>query len=79
MKITLRESILDPQGFATQHALQTLGFDSIDRVRIGKFVEMNIRAEDEESALETANQACEKLLANPVIDDYEILAVSNED
>ncbi|MFV1981271.1 MAG: phosphoribosylformylglycinamidine synthase subunit PurS [Rhodothermia bacterium] len=79
VKITLRESILDPQGNATQHALQTLGFDSIDRVRIGKLVEMNIRADDEESALRMATEASKKLLANPVMDDYEIVSVSYDD
>ena len=79
VKITLRESILDPQGDATQHALHTLGFDSIDRVRIGKLVEMNIRAKDEESALRMATEASEKLLANPVMDDYEIVSVRHDD
>jgi len=79
VKITLRESILDPQGNATQNALQTLGFDSIDRVRIGKLVEMNIRAEDEESALRMATEASEKLLANPVMDDFEIVSVRHDD
>ena len=78
VKVTLRESILDPQGNATQHALKTLGFDSVDRVRIGKFVELTISEDEEQAALEIANQACEKLLANPVIDDYQIIAVSDE-
>jgi phosphoribosylformylglycinamidine synthase PurS subunit len=78
VKVTLRESILDPQGNATHHALQTLGFGSVDRVRIGKFVELSIDEDQEESAVEVASQACEKLLANPVIDDYQIIAVSNE-
>ncbi len=79
VKITLRKSILDPQGDATQHALQTLGFDSIDRVRIGKFVEMDIRVKDEESARRMATEASEKLLANPVMDDYEIVSVRHDD
>lgn len=78
VKITLRESILDPQGNATQHALQTLGFDTIDRVRIGKIVEMDIEADNEESALKLATEASEKLLANPVMEDFEVVAVGHE-
>lgn len=76
VKITLRESILDPQGNATQNALQTLGFDSVERVRIGKFVELHIDEEDEETARRTATDACEKLLANPVMDDFAIIEIS---
>lgn len=79
VKVTLRESILDPQGNATQHALQALGFDAIDRVRIGKLIEMNIGASSRESAVEIANRACDKLLANPVMDDYEIIGVNDAD
>lgn len=75
VKITLRESILDPQGNATQHALQTLGFETIEQVRIGKYVEINIDEEDEEMARRKAREACEKLLANPVMDDFEIIQV----
>ena len=79
IKVTLRESILDPQGNAAQHALQTLGFDDVDRVRIGKYVELDVRAGGEEEARAVAERACEKLLANPVMDDFEILeAVEHE-
>ena len=68
---------LDPQGNATQHALKTLGFDSVNGVRIGKYVELDIDATDDDSAQLIANDACEKLLANPVMDNYEILTVDN--
>lgn len=78
VKVTLRESILDPQGNATQHALQTLGFDTVERVRIGKFVELDVKADDEQKARDVAKQACDKLLANPVMDDYEILSVADD-
>ena len=77
VKVTLRESILDPQGNATQHALQTLGFDTIERVRIGKFIELTVGADDEASARRLAAGACEKLLANPVMDDYEVISVTH--
>ena len=68
--ITLRESILDPQGKATQHALQNLGFNGVDKVRMGKYVEMWIEAQNEEVARSIADDACTKLMANPVMEDY---------
>lgn len=75
VKVTLRKSILDPQGNATQHALVSLGFDGIESVRIGKYVELTIEASDEASARVTAESAAGKLLANPVMDDYEVIDV----
>ena len=51
---------LDPQGNATQHALQTLGFHAIKRVRIGKHIELQVNAENEEEAGRIAGEACEK-------------------
>lgn len=70
--VTLRPSILDPQGKATQHALDHLGYASVRRVRMGKYVEMWIEAEDEAEAEQIARAACEKLLANPVMEDYTL-------
>lgn len=72
VKVTLRKSILDPQGNATQHALASLGFQGIESVRIGKHVELVIEAVDEASARATAESAAGKLLANPVMDDFEV-------
>jgi len=72
INITLRSSILDPQGKATQRALSTLGFERIESVRIGKFIEMNIAADSPQEAQDVAQSACEKLLANPVMEDYTI-------
>lgn len=70
--VTLRKSILDPQGKATHHALQSLGLDSIKEVRIGKVIELNIDADNESKAQEVAHTASEKLLANPVMEDFNI-------
>ena len=50
VRVTLRESILDPQGNATQQALQTLGFDLVEGVRIGKYVELDVNASNEDTA-----------------------------
>lgn len=70
--ITLRPSILDPQGKAAQHALHNLGAETVDRVRIGKHVEMWIDETDEAKAKQIARAACENLLANPVMEDFVI-------
>lgn len=70
--VTLRPSILDPQGKTTHHALENLGFENVERVRIGKYVEMWIDEDTKEAAEAAARDACEKLLANPVMEDFEI-------
>jgi phosphoribosylformylglycinamidine synthase PurS subunit len=72
ISITLRPSILDPQGKAVGHALETLGYDTVARVRMGKYVELWIDEATEEAAARVARAACEKLLANPVMEDYAI-------
>ncbi len=70
--ITLRPSILDPKGKATHHALQNLGLDEVQQVRIGKFIELDVNASSEKEAREIVESACEKLLANQVMEDFEI-------
>jgi phosphoribosylformylglycinamidine synthase subunit PurS len=70
--VTLRPSILDPQGKATREALRHLGHEAIEDVRMGKYVEITINASDAESARDIAEQACRKLLANPVTENYAI-------
>ncbi|HMB91755.1 MAG TPA: phosphoribosylformylglycinamidine synthase subunit PurS [Rhodothermales bacterium] len=70
--VTLRPSILDPQGKAVHHALGSLGYSGVERVRMGKFAEMWINADSDEAAEKVAREACEKLLANPVMEDFEI-------
>ena len=68
--ITLRKSILDPQGKAIQHALDSLELKQVEEVRMGKFIEMNINVSEEKRAKEIAELACKKLLANTVMEDY---------
>ncbi len=70
--VTLRPSILDPQGKAVHHALGSLGYASVDKVRMGKYVELWIDETDRDQAEEVARAACEKLLANPVMEDFTI-------
>ncbi|MCY4157997.1 MAG: phosphoribosylformylglycinamidine synthase subunit PurS [Bacteroidetes bacterium] len=72
IKVTLRPAILDPQGKATHQALQNLGFDQIRSVRIGKHIELEVSADTSDDARSAVNAACEKLLANPIMEDYEV-------
>jgi phosphoribosylformylglycinamidine synthase len=72
ISITLRPSILDPEGKTVHHALTNLGYDEIDRVRMGKRAEVWIDEEDAEEARRVATEACEKLLSNPVTENFEI-------
>jgi len=72
IRITLRSGILDVQGRAVEHALSSLNFDMMSNVRIGKFVELDIEAQNDGQAEEFAKDACEKLIANPIIEDYSI-------
>jgi phosphoribosylformylglycinamidine synthase len=70
IKVQLKNGILDPQGKAVNSALNHLGFEEIEDVRIGKIIEMKLDISDRKKALEIVEQSCKKLLANPVIEDY---------
>jgi len=70
IRVTLRPSILDPQGKAVQHAIASLGAGAVSDVRIGKYIEAKIDAKSEADARRTAEEMCRKLLANPVMEDY---------
>jgi phosphoribosylformylglycinamidine synthase len=66
-----KEGILDPQGEAVREALRHLGF-TVDDVRIGRLVDVDIGAEDADAARAAAERMCEQLLANPLIETFEI-------
>lgn len=70
INITLRKSILDPQGKAVLHGLESQGLSEVKEVRIGKFIELKIDVPDEKEAKRITEEACVKLLANPVMEDY---------
>jgi len=72
ISITLRPSILDPEGKTIQHALTNLGYDAVDQVRMGKQAEVWIDAPSKAEARAVATEACEKLLANPVTENFDI-------
>jgi len=70
--VTLRPSILDPQGQAIQHALHDLGHGTVASVRAGKHLELLIDAGSEDEAAQVARAACAQLLANPVTEDFAV-------
>ena len=73
--VTPRRGILDPQGTAVAHALQTLGFSGVADVKVGRHIIIDVAARDRDSASTAARLMCEKLLANPVTEDFEIATV----
>ncbi len=72
INVHLKKGVLDPQGKAVHHALETLGFKNVNGVRVGKQILLDIDTEDEEKAIALAKKAADELLANPVIENYEI-------
>ena len=70
--VTLKNGVLDPQGKAVEHALGSLGFGGVDNVRQGKFIELDLTETDPAKAEAKANDMCEKLLANTVIENYSV-------
>lgn len=70
IKITLKNGVLDPQGRAISHTLESLGFDSINDVRQGKYIEISLNETDKDKADQKVAKMCEDLLANTVIENY---------
>lgn len=67
--ITLKQGVLDPQGKAIQESLNSLGFNEVAEARVGKYIEMQV--EDGPNLEARVKEMCDKLLANPVIEDYQ--------
>ena len=72
IKITLKYGVLDPQGKAIEKSLGQLGFSGVNEVRQGKLIELDIDADTPEAAEKQITEMCEKLLANTVIENYDI-------
>ena len=70
--ITLKKDVLDPQGKVIANSLSNLGFEGIQSVRQGKYIEIMLDGNDRNSAATKLNEMCEKLLANLVIEDYSV-------
>ena len=75
VRVMPRSSILDPQGQAVSHALGELGFGGVGEVRVGRAIELLLEAASADAAREGALTMCERLLANPVTEDYVLEAV----
>ena len=68
--VTLKPTVNDPQGLTIRGALHSLGFTEVDSVRAGKYMELRLEAKDKKTAEKQVNAMCDKLLANPVIEEY---------
>lgn len=72
VRVIPRPGLLDPQGQAVEHALGSLGFIGVSSVRLGKAIELLVEATSAQEAEATVRRMCDKLLANPMTEDYEI-------
>lgn len=72
VRVMPRESLLDPQGQAVEHALAALGFDGVRGVRIGRAISFQLRSGSSEEAERNVRAMCQRLLANPVTEDFDI-------
>jgi phosphoribosylformylglycinamidine synthase len=70
--ITLKKTIMDAQGQTVQRALAHLGYEGVENLRIGKYVEMELNGAPKEQLTAQVEEMCRKLLANPIIEDYRI-------
>ena len=71
INIELKNGVLDAQGKTTHQALLSLGFHNVQEVRVGKMIELQIEGSSQEAIKVQVNDMCKKLLANPVIEDFE--------
>ena len=72
INVTLKKSVLDPQGQTVLHALQSMNFKETQDIRVGKFFEVTLDASNESDAKNRLQEMCGKLLINPVIEDYQM-------
>ncbi|MBO8158301.1 MAG: phosphoribosylformylglycinamidine synthase subunit PurS [Thermosyntropha sp.] len=76
--VVLKPGVLDPKGEAVKKSLNVMGYEGVNEVRIGKFIEVWLDAESREDALRQAEKMSKELLANPVIEDYRVKIVEGE-
>ncbi len=72
VSLTLKEGIADPQGQTIERALPALGYRGVREVRVGKLIELELDAADADDARARVSEMCERLLANPVIESFEV-------
>lgn len=73
VRVMPRTGLLDPQGQAVESALHVLGFQGASRVHVGKAITIDVKAASKDEAVSRAKQMCDKLLANPVTEDYLVV------
>lgn len=72
IKITLKKTVADPQGLTVKHALEALEFTGLQGVRMGKLITIQLQAKDKAEAEKETKAMCQKLLANPIIEDFAV-------
>ena len=72
VNVMLKNGIADPQGQTIERALPALGYEGVTEVRVGKIIELHVDAADEAEARKRVGEMCERLLANPVIESYDV-------
>ncbi len=70
--VTLKKTVVDPQGLVIKHALESLGFPGIDNVRCGKIITLQLNLKNKKKAEKEIQAMCKKLLTNPIIEDYRL-------
>ncbi len=70
--ITPKKAVLDPQGKTVQNALAHLGYEGVNAVHVGKYLEIELTGTDREAARQAVDEACHRFLSNPVIEDYRL-------
>ncbi len=73
VNVRLKEGVLDPQGKAVKHALASLGFSGVEDVRVAKQIVLELNGEDRDKIYADVARMCDEILANTVIEDYEIM------
>lgn len=73
--ITLKELVLDPQGTTLKRSMETMGYKNVDDVRMGKFIQVRFDSDDRKAVEEKVREMCQKILSNPVIEQYSYTIV----
>jgi phosphoribosylformylglycinamidine synthase len=76
VQIMLKPGVLDPQGATVKDALRTMDYHAVEEVRVGKYLEIRLQAEDRQQAARQVEEMCARFLANPVIEEYRLLEVA---
>lgn len=79
VRITPREGLLDPEGRAVHAALGNLGYEGVEMVRVGRLIQLTVEAASRPEALERVREMCDRLIANPVTEDYHVDVLGTAD